>query len=145
MTSLLVRALGIKGGDVSISEISFSDVDARSWYANEVAAAVEAGIVSGRSKERFAPTETITRAELAAMLMRALKQTAVQVPTGARATADFADQSDIPDLFANSLSRAVGAGLLQGDDRNRLRPNDKLTRAEAAIVLVKLMDIAKLR
>jgi len=143
MTSLLVRALGIKGGDVP--EIGFADVDARSWYAKDVAAAVEAGIVSGRSKERFAPAETITRAELAAILLRALKRTEVQVPTGARATADFADQSDIPDLFANSLAQAVGAGLLKGDDRNRLRPNDKLTRAEAAIVLVKLMDIAKLR
>jgi len=143
MASLLVRALGIKGDGGTT--VGFSDVDARSWYANDVAAAVEAGIVSGGSKERFAPAETITRAESAAMLLRALKRTAVQVPTGARATVDFADQSDIPSLFANSLARAVGAGLLKGDDRNRLRPNDKLTRAEAAIVLVKLLEIAKLR
>ncbi|MFC5403417.1 S-layer homology domain-containing protein [Cohnella soli] len=141
MASLLVRAFGIEGAGAM--EKTFSDVNAGSWYATDVAAAAAAGIVTGRTLERFDPGSAITRAEAAAMLMRAADRQAVKLPSGAAALNQFADEAKIPALFTDALERSVGAGLLKGDASQRLRPNDALTRAEAAVVLARLLKMSE--
>ncbi|WP_036736709.1 S-layer homology domain-containing protein, partial [Paenibacillus zanthoxyli] len=52
--ALLVRALGLSGGSAS-----FTDVPAGKWYADEVAAASQAGIVKGLGAASFKPERTI--------------------------------------------------------------------------------------
>lgn len=48
----------------------FRDVPPKSWYSGAVGAMVKAGIVSGKSKDRFAPGDIIGRAETIVLLDR---------------------------------------------------------------------------
>lgn len=54
---------------------SFADTaDTVSWARSGIADSVQAGIVSGRNGAKLAPKAPITRAEVAAMIQRLLKQ-----------------------------------------------------------------------
>lgn len=66
--ALLARALGLPAAQ---SKSPFSDVRANDWHADEIAAAFEAGLVTGRSERQFAPDDRISREEMAALLVRA--------------------------------------------------------------------------
>lgn len=67
---MLIRALNLENNS---AVQSFSDVSSTAWYAPYVAVAAEKGIITGRSAVKFDPNATITRAEMATMISRALK------------------------------------------------------------------------
>lgn len=51
---------------------SFRDIDGNSWYSSYIAAAVQAGLVSGYSDGTFKPNSFLTRAEMSKVLVRAI-------------------------------------------------------------------------
>lgn len=53
------------------SERSFADLNEH-WAQKDIVAMANKLIVEGRSQERFMPDDTVTRAEFAALLVRAL-------------------------------------------------------------------------
>jgi hypothetical protein len=69
-TALLVRALGLK--DTSANKAPFRDVKEDKWYFSQVNIALEAGIASKRDGVSYRPDISITREEMALMIVRAL-------------------------------------------------------------------------
>lgn len=61
------------GSPIPASKVSFSDVSAKSEYAQAVAWAVEKGITSGTGTNTFSPNTTCTRGQIVAFLYRALE------------------------------------------------------------------------
>ncbi|WP_123039209.1 alpha-amylase family glycosyl hydrolase [Cohnella candidum] len=131
--SLLVNAMGLKASKSS----AFEDVEVGAWYASSVAAASETGIVNGRTSTMFAPNQTITREEMAVMLMRAY---AVKhgKPADSQATLAFADAQTISKWAKPSIQTAVDLGLLHGSG-NRFAPKSGTTRAESAQAIYQLL------
>jgi hypothetical protein len=76
MAVMISRALTYKGKNPAVNDINavlqdFTDQPQISAWANEgVAAAVDQGIIKGRSATLFAPLEKATRAEAAVMILR---------------------------------------------------------------------------
>lgn len=133
-TALVVRSLGIKANN----QAEFSDVDASAWYASAVAAASEAGIVKGHSEAKFNPNATISREELAVILVRAY-----EYRNGSKVSAEntdaFADQATISSWAQAEVKAAQSLGFIPERDGNRFEPKDKITRAESAQVIAKLI------
>ena len=132
--AMIVRLLGIDdAGDEQI----FADVTSSDWYYSVVQTASRAGLISGRG-DGFDPIATISREEAAVVLMNAYekyKGEATAEPLG------FADKDSISSWATAAVEKAVGVGLLKGDDTNTVRPAGNLTRAEAASILARL-DVA---
>lgn len=118
----------------------FNDVQPDAWYADSVSAAVEAGIILGRSADQFAPGESITRAEMAAMAVRAL---GLQVQAGA--TSSFADAYSIPAWAQSYVAAASQSGIINGVGQNQFAPEREATRAEAAQIVLNMMEVLKAR
>jgi hypothetical protein len=142
---MITRALGLKAASPATS--AFTDVDAKAWYADAVAAVNEAGIVLGRSKDAFAPNELITREEMAVMMVRAY---AILPGSGASAnlsggqTVDmasslFSDAALIRDWAKNAAVTAEQTGLIRGRGNQQFAPQASMTRAESAQVLANLL------
>ncbi|MCM3747848.1 S-layer homology domain-containing protein [Paenibacillus pasadenensis] len=133
--ALLVNILQLKpAGEAS----SFGDVPADAWYADAVAAAVKAGIVSGRSEDQFAPGATITRAEMAVMAVRAL---GLQVQEGTESS--FSDANSIPAWAQAYVAAASQASIMKGMGQNQFAPQREATRAEAAQIVLNLLESLK--
>ncbi|MBB6730942.1 S-layer homology domain-containing protein [Cohnella zeiphila] len=134
-TSLLVRGLNLSEQGKS----GFSDVAANAWYANEVAAAAQAGLVNGKTATTFEPDGAITREEMVVMLMRAYELKNGQ-PYDASQPAAFADERDIASWAIDSVHGAYALGLIDGRGAGVFDPEGAATRAEAARVIEALLE-----
>ncbi|MDQ0196709.1 pullulanase [Paenibacillus wynnii] len=134
-TAMLVRALGVKAE----GQTAFADIATDAWYSSYVATAIKLGIVNGRSKDMFAPNATISREEMAVMLVRALeaKQGKKMESTANQLT--FSDASSIHAWAASYVNSAAELGLVQGRSNNQFVPAGLMTRAESAQVIYTLM------
>ncbi|MDR0382244.1 MAG: S-layer homology domain-containing protein [Oscillospiraceae bacterium] len=100
------------------------------WSREAILAAVENGLLQG-SNGKIDPRGSLTRAQMAAILVRAFG-----------VTSKSADLSAFTDVDPNAwyyreLSLAVGIGLLLGDGQGRLKPDSVTTREEVAVVLAR--------
>ena len=117
---------------------SFADVPADHWAETSgiIDKAVEQGIVKGSQNPdgtvSFRPDESITRAEVAAMLMRIAGVDEGSYGNGANQTAWV----DVPDgaWYTGTMNWAEDAGILNGSG-GHVRPNDRITRQELAVML----------
>lgn len=132
--ALLVRALGLK----STKAPAFKDVAADDWYFEAVAAAYEAKLVTGRSIDEFAPNATITREEIAILVVRAYEY-ASKKQAVAKVKADFADQQEVSAWAATYVDAAAELKLLNGRGDKLFAPKDSATRAESVQVIINLL------
>ncbi|MNZ77982.1 Endo-1,4-beta-xylanase A precursor [compost metagenome] len=143
-TALLVRALGLK----STAAPDFSDVKATDWYANDLAAAFEAGLIQGTGDNKFSPSTKVTRQELTVILSRALKLTGQELKGTASVT--FADQSQIAAYAKDSVELLSSASIISGVSGKNgesgiyFNPNAATTRETAASALYLLLKAAGL-
>ena len=127
-------------------ETPFEDVPADEWYTDAVAWAYDEGIVSGMTPTTFAPTDPVTREQMAAMLMRyCCVNTTVKdemLPELRAALAEvFSDSDTISDWATLAVCSCVEAGLMNGDAAGTFRAKDSMSRAECAQIMMNLFDI----
>ncbi|MEG6523091.1 S8 family serine peptidase [Desulfotomaculum sp. 1211_IL3151] len=137
-TVMLVRALGLTE---SAGGVKFKDIPLNYWCADAVGAAVQMGLVAGYSNELFGPNDPITREQMAAMLVRAMRfNNNKPLPSGDTFLAQFTDVTSVSPWAQNSVSIIVQEGLMRGQDSGKFAPKALTTRAEAATVMVRLIN-----
>lgn len=135
-TSLLVRALGLTK---AAGAAPFADVQAGGWYANEVAIAYEAGLVTGVSENRFDPNAQITREQMAVLLVRAYEYKSGAIAASGQAAADLKDGASISAWAAAGVDQAIASGLVQGRGNGSFDPTSDANRAETAQAILNLL------
>ncbi len=133
---MLIRALNLEN---STATESFSDVSSTAWYAPYVAVAAEKGIITGRNASTFDPNATITRAEMATMISRAVKALKPDATTGASALSQFSDAAKISASLKDGVAFAASNNLVIGY-AGKFNPNNTATRAEAAVIIYRTMN-----
>lgn len=108
------------------SSDDFSDVKVKSWAANYIAFARQTGVVRGYTDGTFRPDQAMTRAEFATVVRNAL-------------ALELEAENAFPDTERHWARQAIAqlaqAGILKGYPDGTFRPNEPITRAEAARVL----------
>ncbi|MFS0726639.1 S-layer homology domain-containing protein [Paenibacillus sp. 1P07SE] len=140
--ALLVRGFGLQP---LAGEARFSDTAPGAWYTASVAAAVEAGYVNGYPDGTFRPQAPITREQMALMLERAITvYGAADVLPGEGSLAAFADRGEVSAWAESAVSRMIAGGLIQGVSEQRIAPQALTTRAQAAVLLARVLRAAEL-
>ncbi|MBB6693430.1 S-layer homology domain-containing protein [Cohnella xylanilytica] len=134
--ALLVKALKLPGSGAPAAP--FKDVPSDAWFAQAVSIAYGKGIAKGSPSGEFNPQGTITREEMAVMLMNAYRLTANAAP-GTGGLDSFRDAASVASWAADSVKAAAGLGLVKGKDGGRFDPQGAATRAEAAQIIYNLL------
>jgi surface-anchored protein len=110
----------------------FRDVDPRNPHAEAIAELVERGITKGTAPDLFSPTRSVTRAQLASFVARALDLP--DVATTFR---------DVPARYehAGAIGAMVEAGYVQGFSDGTFRPNAAITRDQVAGILGRVLAL----
>ena len=112
----------------------FRDVPAGRWYTDAVCWAAENGIVSGVAPDRFAPGDSVTRAQLTTILFRyAGFKEYDTAPRGDLSV--FTDAGQISTWAREPMEWAVGAGLMKGVTPTTVSPGGDAVRAQTAAIL----------
>lgn len=132
---------GVAGaGEAQTDSTRFTDVAPGSWYAPYVAWAVEHGVTTGTSATTFAPDDTITREQMAAMIYRYASSAGVTLPK-TRDAVRFSDASGFSGWAIEAIDALTRAGILDGVGAGRFAPQESATREQACKMLALLLQI----
>lgn len=108
----------------------FTDVAFGKWYNKSISTMAKIGIVKGRTADTFVPNAPITRAEFAAICSR-FDRSNVEVQS---------NFNDISGHWAeNEIRRAASLGWIQGYTDGSFKPDQNITRAEAASMINRML------
>lgn len=119
---------------------SFDDIPDGEWYSDAVAWAGGTGIVNGVGDNCFAPNQSITREQMAVMIVNFANACGVHLPTNLQELS-FEDEDSIHDWAVDAVHIAQRAGIINGRDDNNFAPLDVATRAEVATIMHRLVLI----
>ena len=134
----LGRLAGINPADYQTRK--FTDVKADAYYAPYVNWAASKGIVSGTTSSTFAPDSSITREQMAVIMKNYADKMGYSIPKTLEAVT-FADNAQISSWAKDAVKAMQQAGVLSGKTDNRFDPQGNATRAEAATVLHRFVEI----
>ncbi|SDF92956.1 beta-galactosidase [Thermoanaerobacter thermohydrosulfuricus] len=108
----------------------FKDVSKDFWAYDVVSVLASRHIIKGIDENTFLPNEKITRAEFAALMIRAL---------GIEEEPYQGEFNDVKEgaWYANAIEAAYKAGIMLGDGKN-MRPDDPITREEMTAVIMRV-------
>ncbi|WP_155986034.1 S-layer homology domain-containing protein, partial [Paenibacillus gorillae] len=117
--------------------IEFADV-ANHWAKAAVNDMGSRMVIGGTGNGLFSPDRDITRAEFAAILVRGL---GLKLDNSATVFSDVKTS----DWFNSAINTAYQHQLIKGFEDGTFRPNDKITREEAMMILSRAMAITGLK
>ncbi|AWB46248.1 hypothetical protein DCC85_20165 [Paenibacillus sp. CAA11] len=135
----IAKGLGLAPDASSASR--FSDVPTSSNIAPYIGAAVKAGIVNGGTDGRFQPGSSITREQMALMMVRAMNAAGYHITlsgTPAQTLSIFKDSKKIGSK--DTVAQAVKEGIIQGTSQGTFNPKGTASRAEAAVMIKRVLD-----
>lgn len=111
----------------------FNDVSVDNTYFSQIDSAYKRGLINGIGQNLYGPNQSLTVADALTIFIRALGLESL-APSPVAVT-NFRDNDLIPPSARNAAYVAARIGLVQGDTKGYLRPNDKLTRARTAVMI----------
>lgn len=133
---MLVQILYNLEGKPKGTAANFSDVQADAWYAEAVGWAASNKVVTGYADGTFRPNVAVTREQAAAILYRYAKSKVIDVSVGENTNIlSYVDVQQASEYAIPALQWAVGAGVLNGKNGDRLAPTGTATRAEIAAIM----------
>jgi len=116
----------------------FADVEEGKYYTDAVKWAVEAGVASGKSGDKFDPTGVLTREEAATFFCAFAKNVWKLDVSDTSGMNKFPDKDDVSNYAKDAMGWAVKANVISGSKENgvvKLMPKRDITRAELATML----------
>ena len=112
----------------------FRDFDKSAWYADAVSAAVDNGLLYGKSSTIIDPNGDMTRAEMAAIINRSF---------GCYKQADISQYKDVAKSkwYYNNVALAVQMGTYNGRSNTAMAPDAPITRQEAMTVVARALEL----
>ena len=121
-------------GTTTRKATDFKDYDRTAWYAEAVSAAVDNGLLYGKSSTTLDPNGDMTRAEMAAIINRSF---------GCYKAADISQYKDVSKdkWYYKDVALAVQMGTYNGRSSSAMAPNAPISRQEAMTVVARALEL----
>ena len=134
VASCLSLAVSASAASTARKATEFKDFDRNAWYADAVSAAVDNGLLYGKSSSIINPNGAMTRAEMAAIINRSF---------GCYAKADISKYKDVSKdkWYFEDVAMAVQMGTYNGRSNSSMAPDAPITRQEAMTVVARALEL----
>ncbi len=109
---------------ITVPQADFVDINGNE-FENEIKALAKNGIINGKTNNIFEPNSTMTRAEYATIIVKALK-----LEGGENVFEDVSES----DWFYEYVISAYNSGIINGVSKTEFAPQKQITREEAALM-----------
>lgn len=117
-------------------DIVFKDVSKSQWYFSYIKTAVAVKLINGISDDIFGPDLQISRQDACVILHRYMKKT-YNFESSEKI---YSDDEFISDYARESVYAFSDAAIIRGVGNGLFEPDKKLTRAQAAVILINVLD-----
>ncbi|MBE7015506.1 MAG: S-layer homology domain-containing protein [Ruminococcaceae bacterium] len=125
------------GIEIDGSVNAFSDVMNDAWYKGYVNTAFKNGFCNGIGNGRFGTGMEISRQDMCVMAYNVIKKLGHEIPS---AELTFEDSAEFGEYAKASVAALNKAGIVSGVGGNKFNPTGSATRAEAAVIIYKLLQ-----
>ena len=134
VASCLSLAVSASAASTARKATDFKDFDRNVWYADAVSAAVDNGLLYGKSSTIIDPNGDMTRAEMAAIINRSF---------GCYKTADISQYKDVAKSkwYYKDVALAVQMGTYNGRSSSAMAPDSPITRQEVMTVVARALEL----
>lgn len=133
--SLVCKYMNIDINQYNDVKLPYNDANIISgWMTGYAKAMTKLGIINGIDGN-FKPYDSLTRAQAVTILGRILPLSAKEYNINA------VDENDIPQWADEHFKKLVTNNIIKGYEDNTLRPNQNVTRAEAAMIIYNTMSV----
>ena len=134
VASCLSLAVSASAASTARKATDFRDFDKSAWYAEAVSAAVDNGLLYGKSSTIIDPNGDMTRAEMAAIINRSF---------GCYKQADISQYKDVSKSkwYYKDVALAVQMGTYNGRSNTAMAPDAPITRQEAMTVVARALEL----
>ena len=134
VASCLSLAVSVSAASTARKATDFRDFDKSAWYAEAVSAAVDNGLLYGKSSSIIDPNGDMTRAEMAAIINRSF---------GCYKTADISQYKDVAKSkwYYKDVALAVQMGTYNGRSSSSMAPDAPISRQEAMTVVARALEL----
>ena len=134
VASCLSLAVSASAASTARKATDFKDFDRNAWYADAVSAAVDNGLLYGKSSTIIDPNGAMTRAEMAAIINRSF---------GCYKAADISQYKDVSKSkwYYKDVALAVQMGTYNGRSSSTMAPDAPITREEAMTVVARALEL----
>lgn len=139
-SAMMARALGLQAR----AEAPYRDVSAGDWYYDAIATANRFGLVEGYEDGTFRPDERITREQAMAMISRTKGIMELPLDASSEILDRFADRQLISPWAEPYVAESLHWGVVTGRTATTIDPTAQITRAEAAAMVYRLLQISEL-
>jgi hypothetical protein len=115
----------------------YVDVTGDQWYANAIARTFTSGLLGKFAEKNFYPSQPITREEIATILAAVLRKRDI---SSTASLGHFAGSVEMTSAYMEDIALVFGIGLMQGVSDDKFDPKGVTTRAQAATVLIRLLE-----
>jgi len=115
----------------------YEDVVYGQWFYNAIARCKAGGLLYQFREKNFYPNRPITREEMATILAAVLRECEI---TSTAALSQFQDTASMNSAYRPDIAIVFGTGLMQGVSEDKFDPKGVTTRAQAATVLIRLLE-----
>ena len=129
----------LEGSPAVTGTSAFVDVPAGQWYTDAVNWAAANQIVNGTSATTFAPNDSITREQMAAILYRYAQYKGYDVTKKADLSG-YSDNGQVSAYAKDALAWANAAKLINGVTNTTLAPQGNAIRAQVSAILHRFCD-----
>lgn len=126
--------------DKILEEHGFLDVLPGEWYTEAVAWAVKNGISKGINQNTFSPNEAMTREQMAVMLVRFVQSEKLIISSSLPPLKKFEDEGRTSYWAKEEVTFMQKMGLMEGKYDNTFDPKGKVTRAEVAAMIDRILQ-----
>jgi len=143
--AILVRGLGLP---IEKGAAPFSDILQSAWYNDVVNTVYTYRLITGFEDGTFNPNDRVSREQAMVMLSRAMALTGLKAKlpgqTAAEALLPYTDAASVSNWALGGIADCIQAGVIQGKNGAKLAPQDFVTRAEAATIVQRLLQLSDL-
>lgn len=118
--------------------LTYEDVPRDDRYFVYIMKASDEGLMMGEGNGQFLPSRPLTRAEAISIMMRAIG--VIDVAPALPFRTKFTDDASIPDWSKQAIYMADQLGIVKGYKDGSYQPLKHVTRAEAAVMLDRLIE-----
>jgi hypothetical protein len=139
-TTMIVRALSLPAAKSGTA--NYSDVKADDWFYEVIIKAKSAGILTNLAvNNEFKPNQPMLREEMAYVLEKAAEYAKITSDKKIVFSERFTDSATVSAKYINSVEKIVSLGLMEGMSSTTFDGQGKITRAQAATILVRLTKL----
>lgn len=132
---MLMRALGLRADSFE----QFADVPIGVYYADALAEGKALGILKGIGDEKYNPDAEISRQDLLVICARGMRAKTAMDAGDTGILADFSDKEAISEYAVADMAAMVRENIIKGNADGTMNPLGNATRAEAAVIMARIM------